>query len=105
MAEDVTHLIFEHLRHISSSQDEMRTEMGEIKTRMNAVEATMGRMQSQMGDMQTQMAVQNARLDRIEERLGRIERRSISSTINPDFEQTQEAVKASKRGHQWLNSP
>lgn len=75
MAVDVTHLIFEHLRHIRRGVDEVCLDVSDLKTRLNSVEGPIRRLPSQMGDLQTQIAVQSGRMDRIEDRLSRIERR------------------------------
>jgi len=68
MADDVTHVVLEHLKRIRASQDRMELDLTDLKVRMSAVGGA-------LAHMATQMAAQGVRLDRFDERLNRIERR------------------------------
>ena len=68
MAEEINHLMLEHLRHIRKSIGNMEADLSDLKLRVSALEGHMGQTQVQLAGM-------NSRLDRIDERLGRVERR------------------------------
>ena len=68
MAEDVSNLVLEQLRHIRFGVDALRETVADHGVRLSTIE-------EHMGQELIQLAGLNRRMDRFDERLARIERR------------------------------
>jgi sugar phosphate isomerase/epimerase len=68
MAEEVSNLVLEQLRHIRSGVDALRETIADHGVRLSAIE-------EHTGQELVQLAALNERMDRSDERLSRIERR------------------------------
>ncbi|HWT29501.1 MAG TPA: hypothetical protein VN240_00565 [Propylenella sp.] len=68
MAEDVSNLVLEQLRHIRSGVDALRETVADHGVRLSSIEEHTGQVLVQLGAL-------NRRMDRFDERVGRIERR------------------------------